>query len=100
VKCPNTNADSRAVGEIFPKSSWLIHGHLYGLRSNDRQPPQDLLAYRRKSFAKYSIALEHNISMLFGTRMRVKGNKNPSERKNKPSTAPKFTISDLLADPI
>jgi hypothetical protein len=30
----------------------------------------------------------------------VKGNKNPSERKHKPSSAPKFTISDVLADPI
>jgi hypothetical protein len=29
-----------------------------------------------------------------------KDNKKPSERKNKPSSAPKFTISDVLADPI
>jgi hypothetical protein len=37
--------------------------------------------------------------MSFGISTRVKGNKNPCEKKNKPSSAPRFTVSDMLADP-
>lgn len=65
-----------------------------------RSVAPNLLVQPRKSLAKYSIAFDHRISIPFGTRIRAKGNENPSERKNKPSNAAKFTISDVLADPV